>query len=89
MKMAVNLTSNSRFSKEQTSSVPEELYPRDGFIKVDGKIVPVFLGHPKAACEICEFPFSNERKHPRDPERPDLSIICGGHRMRVVDKRGY
>lgn len=65
--------------------VPEALYPRDGFITIDGKVVPVFLGHPKATCDHCEFPFANERRHPRDPERPDLVVICGNHRMRLVD----
>lgn len=67
----------------------EELYPRESFVTLeDGRIVPIFLGHPDAICDECERPFGNERKHPVvDPDQPDVVLICGDHLMRLTTQK--
>ncbi len=78
---------NTRNRTHSTTSL-ESLYPRDSFVTLDdGRIVPVFLGHPDAMCDECEMPFGNARVHPADPERPHLIRICGGHLMRLTRDR--
>lgn len=64
----------------------ESLYPREGFVRVDGQIKPVFLGHPDARCD-CEFKFSNERKHPRSSQVAGAVVLCGGHLMKLTDRK--
>ncbi len=80
----MTMINTSRSNGNGRRFVPEALYPREGFVMIDGFYVPIFLGHPHATCDECEFPFGNKSRHPKSPDVAGTVVICGGHRMRLI-----
>lgn len=57
---------------------------REKFVTINGQRIAIYVAHRDSRCDVCEFPLHNARKHPVDPDRPDVHIVCGGHRVRLV-----
>lgn len=63
---------------------PEAVFPRDGFVTVDGVQTPVFLVHEGTRCDICEFEHGNKRRHPSHPDLEGVVVGCDGVLMKLV-----
>jgi hypothetical protein len=62
----------------------EALFPREGFVRTENGMKPIFLGHPNATCDECERPF---RKHEASQEHKGCIVVCGGHLMRLTERK--
>lgn len=63
---------------------PDHPYPHDGWVIFPDGRHPVYLGHPDAACAVCDKRLGNRRVHPLHPADEDLIVLCGGGLMRFV-----
>ena len=63
---------------------PESIYPRDGFVLVNGVSTPVFLVHEDTRCDACEFEHGNPRRHPPHPDLEGVVVGCDGILMKLV-----
>ena len=78
----------NRNTKTLTSCPPPEAqYRRDGYyVNSKGDYVWYSLAHGAHRCDVCEFPFSNLKQHPSDPEAPELQITCDMRRVKIVSR---
>lgn len=62
----------------------EEIYLREGQKTVEGKIQMVYVASRNGRCDYCEFPLSNQRKHPLVDGEVAMHRVCGDYVVRLT-----
>lgn len=63
---------------------PDHPYPQGGWVILPDGRHPIYLGHPDAACAVCDKALGNRKHHHPHPADDSYVVLCGGGLMRFV-----